>query len=211
MKWERAVHHLDALARACASRASMPVAIMPLRVTQLWAVADVLGAPRDLDHVTVALCVDLPAEEVGWWTEPPGSQHWANATRLNKNPVLAWWRSARAPVWNHRIDRPALVWDETGVREDVLAALRDGRGETVRSPAPTADEFSARMRDELAVSRRTLSAATAAYEQRRWSPGRLEPVADALWRASDGYLDVLGADGTPIAFVVRGDDRRNGP
>ena len=27
----------------------------------------------------------------------------------------------------------------------------------------------------------------------RWAPGRLEPTADALWRVSAGYVDVLGA------------------
>ena len=45
----------------------------------------------------------------------------------------------------------------------------------------------------------------ATYEKRRWSPGKLEPVADALWRASEGYLDVINAlpDSTPAAL---GDD-----
>ena len=77
--------------------------------------------------------------------------------------------------------------------DDVLMALREGRGEEVRTAAPTNDELTARLRDELAVSRKALAAATAEYERRRWSPGKLEPVADALWRASDGYLDILAA------------------
>ena len=50
-----------------------------------------------------------------------------------------------------------------------------------------------RLEAELAVSLRALESATAAYEQRRFSPGKIEPVADALWRAGQGYLDVLGA------------------
>ena len=193
MRWDRAVHHVDNLARGCERMSSLPPDIFPLRVTQLWAVADILEDPANMEFVTVALCVDLPAEKVAWWTEPIGSQHWANANRLNKNPVLAWWRSALVPVWNHRIVRPALVWDESGVREDTLSALRDGLGETVRSPAPTEDEFRARLRDELTISRDTLRACTEMYEKRRWSPGKLAPAADALWRASAGYLDVLDA------------------
>ncbi len=40
-------------------------------------------------------------EEVPWLGEPPGAQHWANGARLGKNPVVALWRSAGAPVWNH--------------------------------------------------------------------------------------------------------------
>ena len=100
----------------------------------------------------------------------------------------------RDRVWNHRIVRPALVWDNTeGVRAEVLDALRAGRGESVGSPAPSPDELTARLRDELAVSHAALREATAEYERRRWSPGRLEPVADQLWRTSDGYLDVLEA------------------
>jgi hypothetical protein len=50
-----------------------------------------------------------------------------------------------------------------------------------------------RLDDELTVSLRALRGQTRSYEDRRWSPGKLEPAADALWRASDGYLDMLDA------------------
>jgi hypothetical protein len=195
MKWTRAVHHLESLASACAEMATRPASIFPLRVLELWAAGEILEPARpDLATVTVALCVDLPVEDVPWWSEPSGAQHWANATRLAQNPVLAWWRSAHAPVWNHRIVRPALIWDVGGgVREDVLTALRDGRGESVRTPAPPPEAHRARIERELAVSMRALRTQTRTYDERRWRPGKLGPVADALWRASDGYLDVLDA------------------
>jgi hypothetical protein len=196
MKWARAVHHLESLSQTCADIATRSSSIFPLRVTQLWAVGDILGPPRDVETVTVALCVDLPLDEVAWLSEPPGSQHWSNAARLNKNPVLVWWRSAHGPVWNHRIDRPALVWDDTdGIMQDTLTALREGRGESVRPTGPTPDQLRTRLQDELKVSLRALRGCTQAYEDRRWSPGKLEPVADALWRAGDGYLDVHDAVG----------------
>lgn len=199
------MHHIESLAQSCADMATRPVSIFPLRVTQMWAVGDILGPARDLDGVTVALCVDLPVEEVAWWSEPLGAQHWANATRLSKNPVLPWWRSEHGPVWNHRIDRPALVWDDTdGVREDTLGAMREGRGETVRMAAPTAAELRARLQDEMRVSQQALRRCTREYEDRRWRPGKLEPLADALWRASDGYLDVYDA-------VAAGSPRDGGP
>ena len=195
MKWVRAVHHVQSLAQACADMATRPVSIFPLRVTQMWAVGDVLGPPRDdVEFVTIALCVDLSPDAVAWRSEPPGAQHWANATRLAKNPVYALWRSAHAPVWNHFIDRPVQVWDEAnGVREEILAALRDGHGESLRPAAPPPELLRARLNEELTVSQRALRECTKGYEDRRWSPGKLEPVADALWRASDGYLDVLDA------------------
>jgi hypothetical protein len=190
----RAVHHLEALGQTCAEMATRPRSMFSLRVVQLWAVGEILGAVRDVETVTVALVVDLPVNDVPWLSEPPGCRHWANATHLTKNPVIALWRSAYAPVWNHHIDRPALLWDSTsGVAQETLAALRQGRGDRVRLPAPTRDELRAHLDDELTVSLRALRDATRAYEDRRFSPGKLEPVADTLWRASDGYLDMLDA------------------
>lgn len=197
MKWARAVHHVESLARACAAMAT-PSPIFSLRVTQLWAVGDILGPPHDLETVTIALGVDLPVEEVAWWTEPPGAQHWANATRLTQSPVLVWWRSAHAPVWNHRIQRPALVWDDTdGIRQEALDALRNGEGAGVRTTSPTEDELRTRLREELRVSLGALQHSTRLFEERRWKPGRLDLIADALWRASNGYLDVLESIPTP--------------
>jgi hypothetical protein len=192
MKWERAIHHLESLARACAEALNQPM--FSVRVTQLWAVGDILGAPRDLDAVTVALAINRPPEEVAWLSEPSGTQHWANAARLNKNPFIVFWRSNQAAVWNHDVVRPALVWDSVeGERSEVLAAIREGEAERVRSAGPTEDELATRLVEELAVSRKSLQATTDAYQKRRWSPGKIEPTADALWLASLGYLDVLRA------------------
>ena len=100
MKWTRAVHHLETLAQTCTDLGSRP-AFAGLRVEQLWVAREILDEPHDLEFVTVALVVDLPVEEVPWLSEPPGAQHWANGARLGKNPVVALWRSAGAPVWNH--------------------------------------------------------------------------------------------------------------
>jgi hypothetical protein len=194
VKWTRAVHHLDALARTCAEMATRPRTIFPLRVTELWAAGPVLDGPADIEFVTVALVVDLPAEDVPWLGEPVGAQHWASAVRLTKNPVAARWRSARAPVWNHQLDRPVLLWDHVGgVAEETLDALRAERIEPLRLPAPTPDELRERLTDELAVSLRALRKANRGYDDQRWRPGKLEPVADLLWRASEGYLDLLDA------------------
>lgn len=193
MKYSRAIHHLEALAQSCAEVATGPSSIFAWRVTELWAVGDVLGRPGDIEWVTVALAVELSVDEVPWLCQPPGAEHWANATRMSKNPIVGLWRSVHAPVWNHYIDRPALVWDIAGgVAEETLAALRAGQGDTVRSPAPSSEELRARLDDELAVSLRALRGRTRDFEDRRWK-GNLAPIADDLWRASDGYLDVLDA------------------
>ncbi|MDU0289052.1 hypothetical protein [Saccharothrix longispora] len=194
MKWTRAVRHLWDLAEKCAELDGPAGAIYQVRVVGLWAVGDVLGEARDVDRVTVALAVDLPVDEVPWRSEPAGAEHWGNATRMTRNPITPLWRSARGPVWNHRVERPVLVWDSAGgVAEETLAALEAGRGDRLRPPAPSADELRERLRDELDVSLRALRGRTHAYEEKRWRPGKLDPVADDLWRAGVGYLDVLDA------------------
>ncbi len=149
--------------------ATRPRSIFPLYVVQMWAVGDILGAVRDVET-------------------------WAHATRLTKNPIVPLWRSIHAPIWNHHIERPVLVWDSTvGVAEETLAALREGRGDSVRPAAPTAARSRTRLADELRVSLLSLRDRSRDYDERRWKPGRMEPVADALWRAGDGYLDILDA------------------
>jgi len=200
VKWSRAVHHLEGLARACADMSGRPATIFPLRVTALWTFGGVLTSRDDLDSLPVVLAADLPVDEVAWLCSPAGAEHWSHATGLSKNPVVAIWRSTRAPLWNHRIRRPLLIWEEHDVRDESgevvshgLSALRDGTAEGLRLPEPTPDQMTSRLEDEMAVSLMALKSVTGVYEQRRFSPGKLEPVADALWRASAGYLDVLGA------------------
>lgn len=194
MKWATAVKQVRSLADACAERADRSVGADALRVTGLWAVENLLGASRDLDWVRVALVVDLPPEDVPWFCTPPGAVRWAESTRLSKNPVTAWWRSEHVPVWNHRIVRPALVWDvASGVREDVVTALREGRGSEVGQPPPSAEEFASRMADELQVSHAALETRTRDYDAKRWGRTPLERIADPLFDASLGYLDVLRA------------------
>lgn len=196
MKWSRAVHHLEDLAHSCADMASRPATIFPLRVTSLWVFGEVLDSRDDLDWLRVVLAVDLPVEDVPWWCPPVGAEHWSHATRLSKNPVAAMWRSTRAPLWNHHIHRPLLIWDESGTPGEstrVLTALRDGTAEELRLTEPTPGERASRLEAELAVSLKAVKAATATYDQRRFSPGKLQPVADALWQATAGYLDVLTA------------------
>jgi len=202
MKWTRALHHLEQLAAACADLTKRPATIFPLRVTSLWTFGEVLDSRDDVSVLPVVLAVDRPVQDVPWMCPPAGAEHWSNATRLSTSPVVAMWRSTQAPLWNHHIRRPLLIWDEPqgdgpGAVVDGLAALRDGTAEALRLPEPAPGELSARLEAELEVSLHALEAATAAYEQRRFGMGKLEPTADALWRAGAGYLDVLRAVESP--------------
>ncbi len=173
-----------------------PPEIYRIRVRQLWTFGEMLGPERDVELIPVALAVDLPVDEVAWRTEPSGAAHWANATRLNRNPFLVRWRSVHAPVWNHEIERPAMFWEAAdGTVEPVLEALRAGEGARVRADAPSDGEFAGRMDAELATSLAAVREGTETYTDRRWKPGKMESVADALWLANVGYLDLLAARG----------------
>ena len=163
-----------------------------LPVVGLWVYGDLLGEPRDLEWVKVAVVVDLPADDVAWLDLPHGAQHWAQSMRL-REPLSVVYRSAARPVWNHQITRPALIWDADGIRESTLAALHDGRGADVLLDAPTPDDLRAQLDADLASSLRALRRNHHAYDDKRWRPGKLEPYADSLWRATDGYLDLVDA------------------
>jgi hypothetical protein len=192
MKWLTAVGQVYRLAEQCSDKASRPADPGLLRVRELWAYDEILGTCRDLDWVSAALSVDLPVGEVPWLCRPVGADLWADLTRASKNPVGIQWRSVHAPVWNHRITGPVLVWDaDDGVREDAMTALREGRGSSVASAAPSEEEFMARMDDELTVSLAELTRRTREYESEYTT--RLGIRADALHAAAQGYLDVLAA------------------
>ena len=191
MKWTRAVHHLGELAEKCAG---LPTSFFRFQVVELWVFGDLLDVPRDLEMIEVALVTDLPVDEVPWLSEPVGSEHWANSTRLSRNPFTPYWRSAGAPVWNHRIERPALLWSAAdGMAEEALVAVGDGTAELVRQAAPTSEELRKRVEEELEVSLAAMRAAQRAYTEHRYAPGKLTPHSDALWRITGGYLDLLDA------------------
>ena len=95
---------------------------------------------------------------------------------------------------NRHIASPLQIWDESG--DGALAALsthRAGSAEPLCLPEPASAQMASGLQDELSASLRALASTTAAYEQRRFSPGKTQPVARRLWRASAGYLDVLAA------------------
>lgn len=185
------------LAEQCDEMMRLPAALGSLRVTQFWAIGDVLGPARqDLEWLRVAAVVDLPVDEVPWWCAPVGASWWCDRTRASKNPVTIWWRSAGAPVWNHRVTTPLLVWDEArGIQGPAVDAIRDGRGASLAISAPTHEEYVVRMQEELSVSLDELRRRTLEYEAEHTT--RLGIRADALFDAARGYLDVLDAQPAP--------------
>jgi hypothetical protein len=197
MKRSRALHHLHALAGECAAMAERPVSIFPLQVVGLWAAGGALEPVDDVEVLVVALQVDLPPEATPWFCAPPGATHWAHAVRLPKLPIVAHWRSVHAPVWNHELVRPLLVWSaQHGVHDPALAALAGpdpAALDALRGPVATPEQLRERLEQEVLVSQAALRERSAEYQRRRWSPGKLEPVADALADAVQGWVDLQDA------------------
>jgi hypothetical protein len=197
MKRSRALHHLHALAEACAAMAERPSSIFPLQVIGLWAVDEVLEPVDSVEVLVVALQVDLPSDATPWFCAPPGATHWAHAVRLPKLPIVAHWRSVRAPVWNHELVRPLLVWSaQDGMHDPALAALVGpdrAALDALRGPVPTPEQLRERLEQELLVTQAAVRERSADYQRRRWSPGKLEPVADALADAVQGWVDLQDA------------------
>ena len=80
---------------------------------------------------------------------PAGVAAWADTTRVSKYPLVRWWRSTHAPVWNHRIVAPVVLWDEGhGTHVEAIDAVREGREATLGLTGPDREAFVTRMEDE---------------------------------------------------------------
>jgi hypothetical protein len=198
VKWTTAVSKLADVAAGCEHARSLPAGLVGFQVEEAWVHGSLLGPRReqlpDAEPVRVALVVDLPEVDCALFTRPPGGQHWLNASGLSKQPVQLLFRSVRAPVWNHVVDRPVRFWShEDGLDHEVLLQLRAGDGGALRPEAPTPEELRERLDRDLAASLAALTRTTRAYDEERWSPGSPKKRGDALCDAALGYVDLRRA------------------
>lgn len=170
-----------------------------LRLVSFWTFGQVLeppaGWPKDLDYVFAAAAVTLPEDELVWYGRPTGVTWLESMLRGDKRPVHTMWRSAEAPVWNHFVARPMLLWDEAaGVRHLALEALLEGHGlDHHREPEPTPTERRQRLEREAEASLAAMTRSVKDYDEHRWSRRELRDHAEPLWEATAGYLDVREA------------------
>jgi hypothetical protein len=169
-----------------------------IRVTALWAYGRILDAESswgDEPFVRAAAVVTLPEADLPWLARPAEVRWMEQMVRWDKLPVHVVWRSAEAPVWNHFVWRPLLLWDvETGPQGPAIDALRAGADiDALRLPAPTDAELGRRLERECEVSFVALAAAASAYEEKRWRRANHLELADTLWATADGYVSVRTA------------------
>ena len=102
--------------------------------------------------------LDVPADELPWRVTPAAGEPLVAAVTHHRLPVSLLWRSVHAPVWNHIIVRPALLWSADGGAADKVAAtlLRGPVPDELRLEAPAPDALRRQLEAELEISHRAL-------------------------------------------------------
>lgn len=199
MRYRRAVERLRMLADACQHTTRWPPDDQPL-LREAYVFGEVLAGDDPVDHVKVAMVLNLPPEEVPWESHPHGTEWLVHTLRLHKGGFGYWWRSRHEPVWNHYIRDSVRFWSVDGPDEEVLQALSERRLSDL--PRLTADpgEVRAHMAEALDVVLARLREVHANYWEREWrqeNRGNYRYPENTLWEAVEGYLDLLDAKDPP--------------
>jgi hypothetical protein len=199
MRRASAIRHLTAIAEGCQRMAGLweeEDDCQPF-VAAVYAFGELVDGAAEVECAHVAFVLNLPADEVTWGSVPDGSAWLVNMLRLDKIPVLRYWRPVGSPVTNHLIVRPLRIWSaDDGIEEQALEALRSGSCESLRLPSPPVQEAEAQLTTELAASLAQLQAVEANYWEPKWRRehrgGGIYPESH-LWEAVHGYLELLTA------------------
>lgn len=161
------------------------------------AVLDPTSDDGSVDVVQIVLVVNEPPHEVPWGSRPPAYAGLGYVLELEKAPIDWCFRSAAAPLGNHRIDRPLRIWSRAGGVEDAaLTALAAGTVDALREPRPRAPVLRRHLAEELAAAEARLREVRDRYWQRAWRHdhhGAGTYPENHLWDAVEGYLDLLDA------------------
>lgn len=169
-----------------------------LPITEVWAYGEVLeSSVGSIEVAQVALVVDLPTEEVTWFSTPPSLAGFASATRLENLPITIMWRPAAWPVWNHAIRCPVRIWSTSGPDDAALAALAAGTGiDNHRLVEPSSQVYLKQLLAELTASLTHLNGVADGYWERDWRAdhkGSGTHPEDHLWCAVQGFLELRHA------------------
>ena len=166
-------------------------------LVEAWVFGELLDFPDQLDVISLALVVDLPAEDVTWYARPPIGEAMTSFLRFDKYPLRWLWRPSVWPIWNHAIDRAVRFWSHAGSDIGCMDALADRRIDGVAVAAPPDDAaLHAQVLVEHEAARQHLGAVVARYADPSW---RREHTGyglypdDHLWSAARGLLDLDAA------------------
>jgi hypothetical protein len=197
MRYSVAVDRLRSVAETCTRLASL-WEDDPL-VVDAYVFGELLEGAQRPERLQMAFVVDLPPEDVTWYTLPTAMVGFAATVGIDKYPCEWHSRPVLWPVWNHRIRGPVRFWSVAGPDGPTLDALGERRLGDLHRLTPTAAEEAEQLQEELAASLGHLQRVDAAYWEREWRrdhKGLGIYPEDHLWRATHGYLDLLAATRT---------------
>jgi hypothetical protein len=169
-------------------------------IVRAYVYGELLDALPKLEWISLALVVDLPAEEVTWLAHPAAPEAAVSLLGFDKYPISWRWRPLAWPVWNHEIVGPVRFWSmEGGADESTLDALADRRLDHLERSVPSEEEtFVAQLRIERNAARKHLESVVDSYHDRDWRKSHkgfgVYPE-DHLWWATKGLLDLDNAIG----------------
>jgi len=164
---------------------------------EAWVFCELLDLPDQLDVISLALVVDLPAEDVTWRARPARAEGVPSFLRFEKYPLRWFWRPAVWPVWNHAIGRAVRFWSHTDTESAALDALEDRRLDTLTVAAPAdAEALHEQLLIEHEAALQHLRDVVDRYDDREWrrghSGGGVHPD-EHLWCAAKGLVDLDAA------------------
>jgi hypothetical protein len=206
VRFDTAVDRLRKIAEACSD-----VSRYRDDLCAAYAFGDILTG-ADVEVVQVALAVDLPPEELPWCTEPADLRGLAEVLRLDRAPVRWAWRPTGEPVANHAIVGPVRFWSRAdGPDDEVFELLRARRLDDLPRESVEVEAVAQQLARDQQRALRHLRAVTDRYWEPSWRrahKGSGVYPEDHLWRAVQGYLDLLEAsDGGLTARTTVAPDR----
>ena len=166
-------------------------------VRTINAFGEVLDGSDPLDAVQVAVAINLPPEEVPWESSLEGADWLANELRLSKGGFMYFWRSYLDPIWNHYIRRPVRIWSvDSGPDEQALAALEARDFGSLKRLTPEPADARLQLREDLTATLAHLREVHDKYWDHDWRRklrGNGRYPENELWKAAEGYLDLLDA------------------
>jgi hypothetical protein len=136
---------------------------------EAWVFDELLDLPDQLDAVSLALVVDLPAEDVIWHARPVRAEAVTSFLRFEKYQLRWFWRPAVWPVWNHAIGRAVRFWSHSGTETAALDALEDRRLDALTVAAPSdADALREQLLIEHEAARQHLRDVVDRYDDGEW-------------------------------------------
>lgn len=166
-------------------------------IEELWITGDLLTPVDSLNHGTVVLALDIPADELPWLALHPTAEWIGHQLRLGKRPMHWSYRPTLWPVWNQEHRHLVRYWTAAaGLDDAVIDALqsRDLSRLTIVEPGP--GELVDQLREELVVSRRHLQTILDHYWDPDWRcdhKGYDESPEDHLWRAATAVVETSTA------------------